>query len=319
MRKWGERQRPWVRADASPACGSALPRFPGGSRSYLQSPIKSLTGPLISALPQTYTHSLKQFVSPNNSRRLLFSGGESGPGHFPLTLPCDGCFGFSRVISLVYSSHHARWAALPNSCWKGVCQALRGAHSKENPSWGCVSRCHWHNFEEPTGWEDTEHSTHTAGGQTSQKGRHLKQIYIKQGSCMCCRPRGSVAWEGGKRISRRREGCALWLQRDKKKTWTPVRRRSLLWRCKSMSPFPHWPGGLMYAVFFPMIIIIEFCCLRQDEKLFVKRPSWSQPSALWGHKSNRGPYLNPGTTGFSLMRVKKIWVHLVKITKLSRK
>lgn len=47
-------------------------------------------------------------------------------GHFPVTLPCDGSFGFSRVLILVYSCHQALSSG-PLVPIQGAFQASRSA------------------------------------------------------------------------------------------------------------------------------------------------------------------------------------------------
>lgn len=161
---------------------------------------KSLTWPLIPALPETYTHSLKYLVLSHNSKGFGSLWWRAGTA-LALILLCDWCFDFSKVISPVYSSPHACLAVLSGSCCKGACQALRGALCKEDPSQGCVSCCHWHNFWGPIDSEDKGHSTHSAKEQNFQRDRNLKRSdYVKPGPWMCYRLRGKEAWDRGRNV-----------------------------------------------------------------------------------------------------------------------
>ena len=88
-------------------------------------------------------------------------------------------------------------ASLPDSCHQGACQALRGAHCREDrclppTHQDCVSWCHWHNSGGPLGSEDKECSNLTANEQTSRKGGNLKlrDLHTTSGT-----PSSTLAWK----------------------------------------------------------------------------------------------------------------------------
>lgn len=137
-------------------------------------------------------------------------------------------------------------------------------------------------------------STHTANGQSSQKGGHLKASYVhKTRTLHMLRFRGRMAGMegedkagGGRVVHGEQSAC--------KKAWTLAGKRpSLEQACLQLCLLIDLASECMLLLCFSMIITDTFCCLCHDTKLFLKCPSSLQRSTLWGRKSNGGPYSFP--------------------------
>lgn len=133
-------------------------------------------------------------------------------------------------------------AVLPDSCSKGLSLAVTGAFCEEDPFQGWVSSCHRHNFQGPGGPEDKEHSTHTANGQTFQRGGHLQLSDLHRSRALfTLETQRKSGWDGGERI-RRLEGGICTGAKGLEERRESGGEKSLLWTCTSTSLSSHGSG-----------------------------------------------------------------------------